>query len=60
VKVESGNRPLGTLSFVNAPGVQSRKLMFSTQLLAPAPLVLEISSAKEDTRHFCFRGILIK
>ncbi len=58
VSVQSGGKTLGDLFFANTPGVQSCRLAFDTRLRPPAPLVLEITSASQNTRHFCFWGQL--
>ena len=58
VDVESGGRALGRARFENIPGLQARTVALETPIGDPAPLVLEITSDSQDTRHFCFRGWL--
>lgn len=56
VTVSSGSRVLGSVVFENLPGLQEKTIAFSEPLPAHSPLVIEITSENQDTRHFCFRG----
>jgi hypothetical protein len=60
VTASSGGRELGSLVFENVPGVQRRRVVLSPTLHGPAPLVLTITARRQDTRHFCFTGELVK
>jgi hypothetical protein len=58
LSVEAAGREIGRARFENVPGVQERIIAFDPPLQGPATLVVKITAANMDTRHFCFTGWL--
>jgi hypothetical protein len=58
VRAELAGQEVGRTSFTNTPGIQKRTIDFAKPVDGPVPLVIKITSANQDTRHFCFTGWL--